>query len=84
MPLAWIFTRWFLGIKLSDPQNGFRALNRRAVETIKINNREMAHNSEIQTKAYQLNYGSPKYRSPSSIMILDKSSAAASKLPKIC
>lgn len=53
MPLARVFTRWFLGIKLSDPQNGFRALNRRAAETIKISNREMAHNSEIQTKAYQ-------------------------------
>jgi len=53
MPLAWVFTHWFLGIKLSDPQNGFRALNRRAAEMIKISNREMAHNSEIQTKAYQ-------------------------------
>lgn len=52
-PLAWIFTRWILGIKLSDPQNGFRALNRRAAEIIRIDNREMAHNSEIQTKAYQ-------------------------------
>ena len=53
MPLAWVFTRCFLGIKLSDPQNGFRALTRRAAEIIRIDNREMAHNSEIQAKAYQ-------------------------------
>ncbi|MFA5000125.1 MAG: glycosyltransferase family 2 protein [Patescibacteria group bacterium] len=52
MPLAKIFTR-ALGLKLSDPQNGFRALNRRAAETIKIVNREMAHASEIQIKARQ-------------------------------
>ncbi len=52
-PLAQIFTRFFLGIKLSDPQNGFRAMNRRAAETIRIFNREMAHNSEIQIKAFK-------------------------------
>lgn len=53
MPLARIFTRVILGIKLSDPQNGFRALSRLAAEKIRINNREMAHNSEIQIKAFQ-------------------------------
>ena len=52
-PLAQIFTRFFLGIKLSDPQNGFRAMNRRATEAIRIFNREMAHNSEIQIKAFK-------------------------------
>jgi glycosyltransferase involved in cell wall biosynthesis len=53
MPLAQIFTRFILGIKLSDPQNGFRAMNRIAAERIRIDNREMAHNSEIQIKAFQ-------------------------------
>ncbi|MFA6194174.1 MAG: glycosyltransferase family 2 protein [Patescibacteria group bacterium] len=53
MPLAQIFTRVILGIKLSDPQNGFRAMSRLAAEKIRINNREMAHNSEIQIKAFQ-------------------------------
>jgi len=53
MPLARIFTRLFLGVKLSDPQNGFRALNRRAAQSIQITNREMAHTSEIQAKAFQ-------------------------------
>jgi glycosyltransferase involved in cell wall biosynthesis len=52
-PLAHLFTRFILGIKLSDPQNGFRALSRRAAEITKIDNREMAHNSEIQAKAYR-------------------------------
>ena len=51
-PLAKLFTRLILGVKLSDPQNGFRAMNRLAAEKIKIANREMAHNSEIQSKAF--------------------------------
>lgn len=53
MPLAQIFSRVFLGVKLSDPQNGFRVLNRIAAEKIIIDNREMAHASEIQTKAFK-------------------------------
>lgn len=53
MPLGKIFTRVILGIKLSDPQNGFRALSRTAAEKIRISNREMAHNSEIQIKAFK-------------------------------
>ncbi|MDA3803108.1 MAG: glycosyltransferase family 2 protein [Patescibacteria group bacterium] len=51
-PLAQLFTRFVLGIKLSDPQCGFRALNRKAAKHITIENREMAHNSEIQAKAF--------------------------------
>ena len=51
-PLAKIFTRTIMGIKLSDPQNGFRAMNRLAAEKIRVVNREMAHNSEIQSKAF--------------------------------
>ena len=52
MPLAKLFTRLILGVKLSDPQNGFRALNRRAA-SIRIQNRAMAHASEIQARAFQ-------------------------------
>ena len=51
-PLAQAFTRLILGIKLSDPQNGFRAMTRQTAEKIRIMNREMAHNSEIQAKAF--------------------------------
>lgn len=53
-PLAKLFTHFILGISLSDPQNGFRAMNRIAAKKIKIINREMAHNSEIQSKAFSL------------------------------
>ncbi|MFA5886437.1 MAG: glycosyltransferase family 2 protein [Patescibacteria group bacterium] len=53
MPLAKFFTRFFLGIKLSDPQSGLRALSRVALKTITINNQGMAHASEIQIKAFQ-------------------------------
>ena len=52
-PLAKVFTRCLLGIKLSDPQNGFRAFNRIAAGAIKIENRGMAHASEIQAKAFK-------------------------------
>lgn len=51
-PLAQVFTRLILGIKLSDPQNGFRAMSRQTAKKIRIINREMAHNSEIQAKAF--------------------------------
>ena len=53
MPLARIFNRIFMGIKLRDPQNGFRAMNRQAATAITIENRAMAHNSEIQAKAFR-------------------------------
>ena len=55
MPLGQIFSRVILGIKLSDPQNGFRAFNRRAAEIISIENRGMAHASEIQMKSLKNN-----------------------------
>jgi glycosyltransferase involved in cell wall biosynthesis len=47
MPLARLFNRLFFNITLSDPQSGFRALSRKAVEQIKIKNDGMAHCSEI-------------------------------------
>jgi glycosyltransferase involved in cell wall biosynthesis len=55
MPLAKIFTRYCLGIKLSDPQSGLRALNRLALAKIHITNRAMAHASEIQIAAIKNN-----------------------------
>jgi len=53
MPLAQIFSRGVMGIKLSDPQNGFRALSRATAQKITIDNRQMAHASEIQAKAFK-------------------------------
>jgi len=51
MPLARLVNRLFFGIKLSDPQSGFRVLSRQTAEKIKIENDGMAHCSEI---LYQL------------------------------
>jgi len=48
-PVSRIINNYVLsGSGLSDPQNGFRALSRRAAEKIVIQNDGMAHNSEIQ------------------------------------
>jgi glycosyltransferase involved in cell wall biosynthesis len=52
MPLARLINRLF-GIKMSDPQSGFRALNRTTLEKIKIENRGMAHCSEILYKTFK-------------------------------
>ncbi len=48
----------FTGVKLSDAHNGFRVLNRKALEQITISHDGMAHNSEIvqQIKARQLRF----------------------------
>ena len=54
MPLARIINRFVFKIKLSDPQNGFRAMTRASAEKITITNRGFAHNNEIQIKAFAL------------------------------
>jgi len=43
----------FLGVKTTDPQSGFRAMNRKALEKIKIKNDGSAHCSEILSKAFK-------------------------------
>jgi len=53
MPLARFINRLFFGIRLSDPQNGFRALSRQAAETIKIKSDGKAHCSEIIYQLFQ-------------------------------
>lgn len=50
LPLARWATGLIAGIKLSDAHNGFRILNRKAAEAIKITQDGMAHNSEIIAK----------------------------------
>ena len=52
MPIAKLIN-YTMGIKTSDPQSGFRALNRLAAEKIKIENDGMAHCSEILFKAFK-------------------------------
>ncbi len=50
MPIAKLINR-LLGVKTTDPQNGFRALSRQAALKIIIDNDGMAHCSEILHKA---------------------------------
>ena len=45
--LAVLFERLATGVKLTDAHNGLRALNRTAVEAIRITQNRMAHASEI-------------------------------------
>ncbi len=51
-PLARLVNRIFLGVKLSDPQSGFRAMNRVTAKEIIIEQDGMAHCSEIMSKAF--------------------------------
>lgn len=53
LPLGKLFNLAFLGIRMSDPQSGFRALSRKALEIIRIENDGMAHCSEILDKAHR-------------------------------
>jgi len=55
---AIVFNNLFTGIKLSDVHNGFRALSRKAMELIKIEQDGMAHASEIisEIRKYKLKY----------------------------
>jgi len=52
-PLARLVNRIFLGIKTSDPQSGFRAMNRNAAKRIQIEQDGKAHCSEIMAKAFE-------------------------------
>lgn len=53
MPLAHLVNKIILGRTLTDPQGGFRALNREALQKITITQRGMAHCSEIIYKAFK-------------------------------
>lgn len=53
MPLAHLVNKIILGRTLTDPQGGFRAMNREALQKITITQRGMAHCSEIIYKAFK-------------------------------
>ncbi len=53
-PPARLFNKIFGGINLTDIHNGFRILNRKALEKIKIEQDRMAHATEIPAKAKKL------------------------------
>ena len=45
--LATLITRWYTGLPVPDPHNGFRAFRRSAAEVIALKQGRMAHASEI-------------------------------------
>lgn len=53
MPLARFINRLFFNIRLTDPQSGFRALNRQSALKLKIENDGMAHCSEILYRLFK-------------------------------
>ncbi|NCD00903.1 glycosyltransferase family 2 protein [bacterium] len=58
LPIGRIINKIFLNVNTTDPQNGFRAINRKALKIIDIKNDGMAHCSEIlyKTKKYNLKF----------------------------
>lgn len=52
LPLARLVNKIFLGVTMTDPQNGFRALSASAAKKIIINHDGMAHCSEILAKVF--------------------------------
>jgi len=53
LPLAKLVNKIILGVNLSDPQSGFRAMNSKALKTIRIDNDGSAHCSEIIYKTFK-------------------------------
>jgi glycosyltransferase involved in cell wall biosynthesis len=53
IPLAKLANKILINVSLTDPQNGFRALSRKALEKITIENDGMAHCSEILYKVFK-------------------------------
>ncbi|MBU4369599.1 glycosyltransferase family 2 protein [Patescibacteria group bacterium] len=56
IPLAHLANKLIIGFSLTDPQSGFRALSKRAVQVIQIENDGMAHCSEILYKVFKNNF----------------------------
>lgn len=55
IPVGRLVNKVLIGRSLTDPQNGFRALSKKALALIDIRNDGMAHNSEIQHKTFKNN-----------------------------
>lgn len=52
MPLARFVSRWLFGVKLTDPQSGFRAFTREVGEELHWQQDAMAHTTEILIRAH--------------------------------
>ncbi|MFI4876374.1 MAG: glycosyltransferase family 2 protein [Blastopirellula sp. JB062] len=78
------FTRLFSQIAVTDTHNGFRALSRKAAQTIRITQNRMAHASEIldQIREFQLRYCEVPVTIRYNVATLDKgqSNSAAVKI----
>ncbi len=55
-PLARLINKTIFNIRLSDPQNGFRAFTRKVAQKIKIEQDGSAHCSEFLIKIFQNNF----------------------------
>ncbi len=55
LPLARLVNKLFLGVNLTDPQAGFRAMSAKAIKKITIEHNSMAHCSEIMYKTIKFN-----------------------------
>jgi len=53
LPIARFINKFFLGVSLTDPQAGFRAMSAETAKKIKIKHDGMAHCSEIMYKAFR-------------------------------
>ena len=51
IPIARLVNRLFFGLNMKDPQSGFRALSKKALAKIRIEQSGMAHCSEILHRA---------------------------------
>jgi glycosyltransferase involved in cell wall biosynthesis len=56
MRLAKAMNFIFLGVKTTDPQSGFRAMDKEALKKIRIENDGMAHCSEILAKTHKYGF----------------------------
>lgn len=52
MPIAQFINRFIFGVRTTDPQSGFRAMNRQVASSMEIYNDRMAHCSEILVKVF--------------------------------
>lgn len=52
-PIGRFVNRILFGIKLSDPQAGFRAMNREVAQKIRIEQDDFSHCTEIMAKAFE-------------------------------
>jgi glycosyltransferase involved in cell wall biosynthesis len=55
LPSGRLFNRLFFGVRLSDAHNGFRILNKKALDVVIIRQDRMAHASEIPALAKKHN-----------------------------